>query len=126
MRIFLGVTDPRLGAFLDAGDVVTQVTQAVAVLQMLATVVTFLADKATDLLFQRGVIDLVTEVPHRIDKEAFAIGEQHRHGVEQVAFKGIAAVPMTRQRVGKIEIHMPWTNLQTVRGGADHADSLSP
>jgi hypothetical protein len=34
-------------------------------------------------------------------------------------------VPMARQWIGKIEIHVPWTNLQTFRGSADHADSLS-
>ncbi|MCY1548579.1 hypothetical protein D9M68_847000 [compost metagenome] len=99
-KLLLGVANPRLGAPLDRGDVITQVTQAVAVFQVLAAVMAFLTDKTTDLFFQCRVVDLVAELAHRVDEKALAIGKQHRHGIEQVAFEGIAAVPVTGQRVG--------------------------
>lgn len=80
---------------------------------MLAAVVAFLADEATDLLLQRRVLDPFAVVAHGVDKEALAIGEQHRHGVEHVGLESVAAVPMARHRIGQVEVQMTRADLQT-------------
>ena len=93
-ELLLRVANTCLRALFDTGDVVAQVFQALAVFQMFAAVMAFLADKAANLLLQHRVFDLITKVAHRVDKKALAIGKQHRHGVKQMGFERIAAVPM--------------------------------
>ena len=124
-ELLLRVADARAGTLLDALDVVTQVTQALAVLEMLAAVMAFLADEAANLPLEHRVVDAVAEVAHRIDEEAFAVGKQHRHGIEQVGLEGVAAVPVARQRVGQIEVHVSGANLQSFRCGAGHEGSIA-
>ena len=122
---FLWVADARPGGFLDALYVVAQVAQALAVLEMLTAVMAFLADEAANLFIEHRVVDAVAELAHRIDEESLTVGKQHRHGIEQMGLEGVATVPVARQRVGQIEIHMLGTNLQSFRCSAGHENSIA-
>lgn len=124
VQFLLGEADAPFGAAFQAVDVVAEGAQAVAVDQVLAAVVAFLADEATDLLLQRRVLDPFAVVAHGVDEEALAIGEQHRHGVEHVGLESVAAVPMARHRIGQVEVQMTRADLQTFGGGAGHSGSL--
>jgi len=109
-----------LQAALQIVDVVAQFAQALVVGQMLVAVVTFLADEAADLFLQYRVFDLFAEQAYRLDEETFAIGEQHRHGVEHVGLEGIAAVPVAGQGIGQVEVQLAWADFQTFGGGTGH------
>lgn len=124
VQFLLGEADAPFGAAFQAVDVVAEGAQAVAVDQVLAAVVAFLADEATDLLLQRRVLDPLAVVAHGVDEEALAIGEQHRHGVEHVGLESVAAVPVARHRIGQVEVQMTRADLQTFGGGAGHSGSL--
>src|SRR5690606_331012 len=86
----------------------------------LAAVVGLLADEAADLLQLLRVADPVAEGSHRVDEEALALGEQQRHGVEEVALEGIVTVPVALPRLGQGKARLAWANLQLGGGGAGH------
>src|SRR5690606_7834354 len=108
--------EASLQAALQVIDVVTQVGYALVVVLMLTAVMAFLADKTTYLFTQLGVFDPVAKQPHGVDEEAFAIGEQHRHGIEKVTLECIATVPMARQRAGQVKIRLARADVQAFRG----------
>ena len=64
---------------------------------VLVTVNRFLFDEILHLLLQAFVFHQVFVVTDCIDKQALALQEQARKRVHQGAFKGVIAVPVTRQ-----------------------------
>ena len=68
--------------------------EAVVELVVHHAVLGFLADEVLDVLRQLGVCDLVLEVPHAVDEELLALGEDGRHGVEKTCLEDVAAEPV--------------------------------
>src|SRR5690606_39950617 len=112
--------EASLQTALQVVDVVAQIAQALVVVLMLTAVMAFLADKAAYLFTQLRVFDLVAKQPHGVDEKTFAIGEQHRHGIEKVTLKCIPTVPMTRQWAGQVKIRLSRADVQAFRGQTGH------
>src|SRR5690606_16290729 len=123
-EVLVDVTDTALDRPLKLADIVAQVTETLIELYVLATVVRFLTDEATDLLLQFGVADLIAEIAYRVDEELYAVGEQYRHRIEEVAAERIIAEPPALQRVGQGNVQPARPDIERIRSKRTHDEPL--